>query len=147
MPMKNENAKTPTADDVAQIIVAAARAEGEDPLAVAQGRWRCRSRVYAFISLGVDFPAAPRISLMRMCGAPPGHEGSMIVSALQIARRIRGRAVTWYSVARLNDIRAAIGLRSVTIDEAEMRRIPIDDASDDNGRKRRGGWKNLVGEA
>ena len=117
--------KFPTADQVARIIVAASKAEGEDPIAVASGRMRSRARVYAFLSLVHDFPKVRQVAIMLMCGAPAVNAASMAISAVQIARGDQTKNAVWFDLDRMNAIRSRCGLRALTAKQAEFRRLSV----------------------
>ncbi len=81
----------PSADDVAVAIVAAARSEGEDPIACAQGALGLRCRHYAMAVLQEAFPVARKIRLAFVVGGAHGHAYNP--------------RPFWFNVADLNEIR------------------------------------------
>ena len=114
----------PTAYEVARLIVEAARIEGEDAVAVLNGKRGSHARVYAFIALMHRFPTVNATPAMRMCGAPFLTAFTASISAQQIARGDLSKHSDWFSVEKLNAIVEACGWPRMTRDEVEVRRLP-----------------------
>lgn len=113
----------PSAHEIARVIVAAARAEGEDALAVAEGRARSRARVYAFIILAHRFPTVPPGHLMVKLGADRLKAFPAYIAAIQIARGDDSKNGKWFSLATLNVIVEAVGWPPMTAEDAHVRRV------------------------
>lgn len=99
----------PTANDIARVIVACARATGENPLDV-ESRPGLRFRIYAFLVLAIEYPDAPRDgnkadSVRQWVGATRGFANTV---------RSHFRNPTWFDMAVLNAIREGLDLSPVT---------------------------------
>ena len=100
----------PTPDEIARAVFAAAKLEGEDPIDVFQGVGGARSRAYAFIALAHQFPTVPRAELARKCGNASAGPG--------VRKALLAAAWPWFSLDRLNAVRAALGWTPMTLDDA-----------------------------
>lgn len=103
-------AEWPTSDDIVHAVFAACKREGEDPIAVLQGKPASRARLYALIALGWRFPAVNRSKL----GARVGDAGAANKARNGVSRQLAG----WFSLDLLNDVRAACGWGPMTMAEA-----------------------------
>lgn len=112
----------PTAHEVAQVIVLAAKHEGEDPIAVATGRPRSRARVYAFATLASVFDTLMFVDLMRLCGAPEEMAATMSISARQIVRGDPSKNSFWFVPEVVNKLRVAMGWGEASEDRIMLRR-------------------------
>jgi hypothetical protein len=96
----------PLAEEVARVIVAAAKIEDLDPIAVADGSIRApRARAYALIALGFRFPSINRTALARICGDRKKDTSANIVARGAVLRR----SSDWFDLSRLNEVCAAAG--------------------------------------
>lgn len=111
----------PFPDEIARVVVAAALAEGEDPIAVATGRARSRARIYAFIALAHRFPTVPRRELMIKVGHAPVSAYAAYIAAIQITRGDNGKDAKWWRLGMLNRIVAAIGWPPMSTEDAQVR--------------------------
>lgn len=114
----------PSAEAIAGLIVAAARVEGECPVAVAQGRKRSRARVYAFIVLCHYWRHIKIEAILKMLGVPPAGRLAAAVYAAQTARRDATYGPQWFDLAALNRVVAGVGWPAMSQEDAEVRRYP-----------------------
>lgn len=108
----------PTANEVAKVIVAAARETGADPISVARGASKMgrareewftisRARAYAGVAIEQRFPELSRPKIAALIGVGPGASRESYFPALE-QRRSHG-ILKWWNPDALARIVAALG--------------------------------------
>lgn len=86
----------PTANDIAQAVVIAARLFDENPIAVVGEAARSRARILALEALAEAFPGARKTRLAELVGfAKPAAHGVVLRHA---------RSATWWNEAHVDEI-------------------------------------------
>lgn len=101
----------PSAREIWRAVEAAAELEGEDAIEVFLGTWGMRARVYAFLAVAHEYPTCPRAALGRKFGDEK--------LAGQVRAKLRAGRMAWFSLQRLNEVRAACRWWSMTAEQAE----------------------------
>lgn len=110
----------PLADEVARLIVTAARLEREEIGEIMSGRPASRARAYVFVALAHRFPTIDFRRIAKMCGARAG-KYSVVQSHAQLAAR-KQHGPRWFNLDRLNEVIAALGWPPMTKDQSHIRR-------------------------
>lgn len=103
----------PTTVEILRAMVCAAEVENCDAIELLQGEGSPMARLYAALALAQAYPTAPREPLARKLG-----QGKAFTLARLRFGNHRNR--DWFSLVKLNAVRAACGWAAMTWDEAAL---------------------------